>query len=98
MIHTNFIRLRAKSDDSKQSGLTVGLVPVDGLYPGDYIALTQNSGTNWQYDFPSSVTNGTYKLWINYTEAMNNGVQIEVRVIRDGIVEAGDTDFAKDSW
>lgn len=95
-INTNWVRLRGKSDDSKQSGLTVALLPDGGTAPGDLISLTQNAGIAWQYDFPAGVTNGTYTLYINGSPAQNNGVDIEVRVIRDGIIEAIDTDFAKE--
>jgi hypothetical protein len=90
--------LRRKSDDLKLSGLTVALLPEGGSAPGDLISLTQNAGIIWQYDFSPSVTNGNYILYINGVPSKNNGVDLEVRIIRDGIIEAGDTDFAKDSW
>jgi hypothetical protein len=92
-IYTDSIRLRGKSDDSKQTGLTVALLPEGGTAPGDLISLTQNAGTNWQYDFSGAVTNGRYTLYINGSPAQNGGVDIELYVMRNE-VSAGDTDFA----
>jgi len=97
-IKTNFIRLRRKSDDVKLSGLSASLLPEGGSAPGDLISLVQNSGINWQYDFPGQVTNGTYILYVNGVPVLNDGEPQEVRIIRNGIISAGDTDFAKDSW
>ena len=98
MVVNDFIRLRDKADDSKESGLTVQLLPDGGTAPGDLITITQNAGIDWQYDFPVGVTNGLYKLYIGGVIAKNNGVDIEVYAIRGGVVSTAEADFAKDSW
>ena len=92
-IYTDFIRLRGKSDDSKQSGLTVALLPDGGSAPGGLILLSQDAGTTWQYNFDSQIVNGRYTLYINGVPAQNNGSNIEIYVMRNQVT-AGDTDFA----
>ena len=87
-VHYDHIRLRAKSDDSKQTGLTVALLPDGASAPGGLISLTQDTGTNWQYNFPAGVTNGIYTLYINGTVAQNNGTDIQIQVMRTGYPQA----------
>jgi len=92
-IHTDSIRLRSIEDDSRLSGLTVHLLPEGGTAPGDLIALTQDEGIEWQYNFPVQIENGLYDLYIDMLPAQVNFEQIQVRVMRGGIVQATDTDF-----
>lgn len=84
---TDFLRLRASSDDSKLSGLAVSLWQ-GGVKVAD---LVQDTYKNWQYNFPAGITNGVYDLYINDIP-VSGTPQIKVR--RSGIVTAEDTDFA----
>ena len=95
-LRTHYIRIRRKSDDAKLTGLTVQLLPVGGTYPGDAITLTQDSGTNWQYNFTSGVTNGWYYLYVSGSQVLSGGTPVQIRVIRD-LVSADDCDFV-DDW
>ena len=78
-IYTDSIPLRYKSDDSKASGLAVSLWQ-NGVKVAD---LTQNAGKNWYYDFPASLKNGTYDLYVNNTPVKHNGIQQTVTVVRE---------------
>jgi len=94
LIYTNSIPLRDSSDDSKITSGRYWLLPEGGSAPGDLIELTQDATFNWYWNFPVEITNGNYTLYSG-----SPGSQIEVtggnvRVIRDGIVTAADTDFA----
>jgi len=82
--YNDSIKLRGITDDSKQSGLTVALLPSGGTAPGDLISLTQDTGINWQYNFSSSIINDIYKLYINSTVAQINSNDIYVMVKRAG--------------
>ena len=83
-VHKDFIRLRSITDDSKLNGLTVALLPDGASAPGGLISLTQNAGINWQYDFPASITNGKYTLYVNSTVVQVNGVDVTIQVYRTG--------------
>lgn len=96
-VANDFIRLRNKTTDVKETGLTVALLPDGGSAPGDLISLTQDPGNNWQYNFSGSVVNGLYKLYIGGVVAKNNGVDIEVYAIRGGVVTADEVSFV-DDW
>ena len=96
IIYTNSLTLRAMSDDSRASGYTVQLLPEGGTAPGELITLTQDTGKNWQYNFPAAVTNGVYDVYVGGVAVKHNGIQEKIRVIRDGIVKSEDVDFAKD--
>ena len=98
IVANEFIRLRKKSDDSKLTGLTVALLPDGATAPGGLIALTQNAGTNWQYDFTGSVVNGLHTLYIDGSIAKNGAVDMEVYVIRGGVITEAEAAFLKDSW
>jgi hypothetical protein len=97
-IYTEDIRIRNKSSDLLEAGLTLWLLPGGGSAPGDLIELTEDAGTSGQYNFPVGVTNGTYELYSgaagSQVPVQNNGETIIVRIIRDGIIKAEDTDFA----
>lgn len=88
MVHytTDYLRLRSKSDDSKQSGLDVDLYQ-SGVKIAD---LTQDTGTTWQYNYPAAIVNGVYDLYVGGSPALNNGVQIQVKVVRGGNVDTDD--------
>ncbi len=83
-VHKDFIRLRSITDDSKQTGLTVHLLPDGASAPGGLIALSANAGIAWQYDFPASIVNGLYTLYINSTVVQVNSVDVTIQVFRAG--------------
>ncbi len=97
-IYTESITIRNKSTDARETGLTLWLLPEGGTAPDDCIQLTENANMSGQYDFPTQVTNGNYVLYSGPSGAQvpvqHGSQQVEVRVIRDGIVKAEDTDFA----
>lgn len=90
-IHIDFIRLIDSETMEPEPDLTVQLLPDGGSAPGDLISLTPDSLLAWQYNFPSQVTNGVYDLYIGGSAYAPGGTQVQIRVIRDGIIEDSDT-------
>jgi hypothetical protein len=99
-IYTDSLPLRDLSTGDPKTGETVWLLPEGGTPPGDLIQLTANPGIAWYYDFPGGIVNGMYDLYTgspgSQVAVIHSGEQVKVRVIREGIVEAGDTDFVKE--
>jgi len=95
-IHTDFIRLR-ETDDTPGTGLTIELLPDGSSAPGGLVALTANAAIAWQYDFPAGITNGIHKVYVGGVPLQQNGVDVEIMVIRGGVVTPGaETDFISD--
>lgn len=95
IIHTDCIRLRNKSDDSRLEGVSVSLLPNGETAPGGLIAISANAGLPHQYDFNVSIVDGQYTLYVNSTPAVLNGEPIIVHVIRgDNLDEIGGTPAA----
>ena len=86
-INTSFIRIRNITDDSRGTGYTIQLLPDGGTAPADLITLTANAVLTWQYDFPGTVTNGKYTVYSSGSPAQVNGENVEIQVMRDGVVK-----------
>ena len=98
-IYTESIVVRNKTTDERETGLNLWLLPEGGEVPGDLIGLTENAYMPGEYEFVPDVVNSNYTLYSGATQetavpVQHGGVTIEVRVIREGIVKARDTDFA----
>lgn len=99
-IYCDSIPLRNATTDEREIGLDVWLLPEGGTAPGELIQLTPNAGLPWYYDFPAQVVNGLYDLYTgpagSQVPVKHNGEQVQVRVMRGGNVDEGDTTFVKD--
>ena len=82
-LHADYIRLRNKTTDAKESGHTIQLLPEGGSAPGDLISCPADSGINWQYNFGATVTNGIYTVYLNGSPLMNDGQPVTIKVQRD---------------
>jgi hypothetical protein len=99
LIFTDSLPLRDVSTDARITSGRYWLLPEGGTAPGELIEITQNAGKNWQWDFPGEVTNGLYTLYVgdpgSQVVVSHGGEDEVIRVIRQGIVTAEDTDFVK---
>jgi len=82
-LHADYIRLRNKTTDAKESGHTIQLLPEGGSAPGDLITCPSDGGISWQYNFPAEVTNGQYTVYLNGNSLMNDGEEVVIKVQRD---------------
>lgn len=89
VIHTDHLALRDKDTDEKLVGMSVSLLKEGQTAPGGLIALQASATRGWVYVFNSQIDNGTYTVYVNGVVVPD----LNIRVIRGGIITVGDTDF-----
>lgn len=95
-IKTDSIRLLKQADRTPANGLSVSLLPDGATAPGGLISLTENADINWQYDFPVSITNGRYTVYINGLPMAIDGEDVLIEVQRNGKSDPVNTNYLSD--